>query len=179
MITPVQRDLSAFKTNRGFKDTFYLSAWTIFSKFVFGNTLTPNALRIMLLRLFGAKIDKNVVIKSGVKVLDPRNLSIGCNSWIGQDCWIINHNNVDIGCNVCISQGVVLCSSSHDFLSPDLKYKHSPILIENGVWICLRANILPGSIIGENSVISAGEVFSGALSRDSLFKSGKSQLIDY
>ena len=43
-----------------------------------------------LLRLFGAKIGKGVVIKPSVNIKYPWRLKIGDYSWIGENVWIDN-----------------------------------------------------------------------------------------
>ena len=64
-----------------------------------------SGLKVFLLRLYGAKIGKGVVIKPSVNVKYPWKLEIGNYSWIGERVWIDNLNEVKIGNNVCISQG--------------------------------------------------------------------------
>ena len=53
----------------------------------------------------------------------------------------------------------------HDFRIKDglksLKYKTSPIIIGNNVWIGSNTIILRGSKIGNNCVIGAGSVIKG------------------
>ena len=41
-----------------------------------------------LLRLFGARVGRHVIIKPGVRVKYPWRLTIGDNSWIGERAWI-------------------------------------------------------------------------------------------
>ena len=71
--------------------------------------------RRFLLRLFGAKIGKKVIIRPSVKVTYPWKLSIGDYSWIGEDVWIDNLEQVIIGSNVCISQGAMLLCGNHNY----------------------------------------------------------------
>ncbi len=59
-----------------------------------------SGLKCSILRLFGAKIGKKVVIKPGVNVKYPWFLEIGDFSWIGEDVWIDNLGKVKIGANV-------------------------------------------------------------------------------
>lgn len=81
--------------------------------------------------------------------------------------------------NVCISQDAIICSSGHDLRSPSLDYKHSPITIKRGSWVCLRANVLAGSTMEENSVLSAGQVLRGVLPRDSIMIDNEVKKINY
>lgn len=64
--------------------------------------------KIKLLRMFGAKIGKGLVIKNNVIIKSPWNLVVGDDCWLGENCWIDNLDKVFIGSNVCISR--VLCS---------------------------------------------------------------------
>jgi putative colanic acid biosynthesis acetyltransferase WcaF len=118
-------------------------------------------------------------VRRNVRIHFPWNLEIGDFCWIGDSVEFINHAKVKIGNNVCISQGSVLCSSSHDFMSLDLSYKHKKIDIQDGVWIALGVLILPGVEIGEGSVVSAGEILRSSLPNQVLFKNGKTEKIKY
>ena len=88
-----------------------------------------------------------------------------------------DHDLIDVGSNVCVSQSVVICSSSHDFRTSSLDYKHKGIEIRDGAWICLRATILAGARVGVNSVVSAGEVLSGDLKDEHIIVNGSNKPI--
>lgn len=89
-----------------------------------------SSLRIRLLRLFGARMGKGVVIKPSVNIKYPWNLSIGDYSWIGENVWIDNLTHVAIGSNVCISQGAMLLCGNHDYKRPTFDLMVKPIVIE-------------------------------------------------
>lgn len=114
--------------------------------------------RSFLLRLFGASIGSNVVIKPGVRVKYPWHLSISANTWIGEDVWIDNLTSVTIGANVCISQGAYLCTGNHDWSDPAFGLEVKPIIVEDGSWIGARALICPGVRMGRCAVAAAGSV---------------------
>lgn len=65
-------------------------------------------IKIALLRAFGAKIGKGLVIKNNVIIKSPWNLVVGDDCWLGESCWIDNLDKVVIGSDVCISQGALL-----------------------------------------------------------------------
>src|ERR1700759_4201941 len=82
---------------------FYVNAW------IFKTSLLPfNNLKRGLLRLFGASVDKGVVIKPCVNIKYPWNLSIGENTWIGENVWLDSLVMIQIGANACISQGAMV-----------------------------------------------------------------------
>lgn len=117
--------------------------------------------RVKLLRLFGASIGRNVIIKPRVRVKDPRNLIIDNNCWLGEGLWIDNLDKVSIGSNVCVSQSVYICTGSHDWTSNRFELVTKPILIHDCAWICARASLAPGTCIGVGAVIGFGVTFTG------------------
>jgi putative colanic acid biosynthesis acetyltransferase WcaF len=90
--------------------------WFVVEACVINNKLVPfSALRVTLLRWFGAKIGPNCRFVHPLRIKAPWNLEVGANSWFGVDAWIYNQALIRIGSNVCISQGVFLTAGSHDY----------------------------------------------------------------
>jgi putative colanic acid biosynthesis acetyltransferase WcaF len=126
---------------------------------VFVSSWLPGSMhRCILLRIFGASIGKGVNIKSRVRVTFPWRLKVGDHSWIGEDAWIDNLAIVEIGANCCISQGVYLCTGSHDWSKSTFDLITRPIHIEDGAWIAARANIGPGVRVGKGAILCLGSV---------------------
>ena len=123
------------------KPKWVLALWVIFGQTLLNIRFLPSSVRVYTLKLYGADIGQSVILKSKVTVLFPWRLSIGSNSWIGENVLIINHEYVEIGKNVCVSQRAILCSGGHDYKSVSLAYKHSPIKICDGAWVCLDSKI--------------------------------------
>lgn len=115
-------------------------------------------IKIGLLRLFGAKIGKGLIIKNNVIIKFPWKLSVGDNVWLGEGCWIDNLDYVTIGSNVCISQGALLITGNHDYTKSNFPYRNAPILIGDGAWIGAKAVVAPGVKIGSYSVASVGAI---------------------
>jgi putative colanic acid biosynthesis acetyltransferase WcaF len=116
------------------------------------------AVKILLLKAFGAKIGKKLVIKNDVTIKYPWKLTIGDNCWIGEHCWIDNIDIVKISNNVCISQGAMLLTGNHDYTISSMPYKNAPIILEDGVWVGAKAIVCPGVIASENSVLTVGSI---------------------
>ena len=118
----------------------------------------PSYLRCELLRMFGAKIGRGVVIRANVNISFPWRLTIGDHVWIGEDVGILTLAPVRIESNVCISQRAYLCTGSHDFRREDFKLRVAPITVREGSWIAATSFIAPGVEIGPDAVVSAGSV---------------------
>ena len=118
----------------------------------------PSALRVGLLRLFGARIGKGVVIRSQVNITFPWRFSAGDYVWIGEEVLIISLAPVAIESNCCISQRAFLCAGSHDFSSPAFTLRTSPITIREGSWVAAAVFIAPGVSVGPGSMVAAGSV---------------------
>lgn len=125
------------------------------------NPLNPSSsLKITLLRLFGARIGRGVVIKPGINVKYPWHLAIGDHSWIGEGVWLDCLEKIEIGSNVCISQGAYLCTGNHDWNDSAFKLIIKPINVDDGAWIGAKTTILPGAKIASHSIACAGAVIA-------------------
>ncbi len=125
--------------------------------FVTNPIQVSSKLRILLIRMFGGKIDKNVIMRPRVRIKFPWNLEIGNNCWIGEGVWIHNQDKVYIGNNTVISQEAFITTGSHDhYKTMDLITK--PVRIGSGVWITSRAMILLGVSIADNAIITPNSV---------------------
>jgi putative colanic acid biosynthesis acetyltransferase WcaF len=111
-----------------------------------------------LLRAFGARIGKGVVIKPHVSIKYPWKLSVGNHAWIGEGVWIDNLGVVTIGDHCCISQGALLLCGNHDYTRPAFDLIVKDITLESGVWIGARSVVCPGVVCHEHSVLAVGSV---------------------
>ena len=118
----------------------------------------PSALRVALLRAFGAKVGERVVVRSNVNITFPWRLILHDDVWLGEEVVILSLAPVEIGPNVCISQRVFLCTGSHDFRSPGFTLVVKPITVHGGSWIAAQAFIAPGVVIGAGSMVCAGAI---------------------
>jgi putative colanic acid biosynthesis acetyltransferase WcaF len=120
--------------------------------------ITSSSLRAKVLRLFGARVGKDVVLKPGLKVKFPWYLEVGDCAWVGEDAWIDNLAQVTIGPHACISQGVYLCTGNHDWTSRNMRLFAKPITCGRGSWVGARATVCPGVSIGPGAIVAAGSV---------------------
>lgn len=139
--------------------------------------LPLSALKIWILRIFGAKIGQGVRIKPGVRVKFPWRLNIGDFVWIGEDTWIDNLAPVTIQSHVCLSQGVYLCTGNHDWNHPDFKLISAPIHIQESSWIAARSVIGPGVTVGRGAVLTLGGVTGKSLEPMTIYAGNPAQPI--
>jgi len=117
-----------------------------------------SSLKCNLLRRFGAVVGKEVNIKPNVKITFPWRLEIGDHSWVGEGVWIDNLVPVTIGAHCCLSQGVYVCTGSHDWSSTSFDLVLKPVLIMDGVWLAAKSIVGPGVTVGEGAVLALGSV---------------------
>lgn len=111
--------------------------------------------RVFLLRLFGAKIGSNVIIRPSVKVTYPWKLEIGENAWVGDYVELYTLGEIKIGNNAVVSQKSYLCTGSHDYQSEAFDIYQKPIVIEDEAWVAADVFIGPGVTVGAGAVIAA------------------------
>jgi putative colanic acid biosynthesis acetyltransferase WcaF len=131
--------------------------WIVFS-FIFFETVIPypNTWKSSILRLFGAKIGKGVVLKPSVKIKQPWRLEIGDHSWIGEGVWIDNLVHVSLASNVCLSQGAFLLTGNHNYKKTSFDLITGEIHLEEGVWIGAKSIVGPGVTCYSHAVLAAG-----------------------
>jgi len=121
-------------------------------------SLPSHYLRRFFYRLAGVKIGKGSTIHMGARFYDPRNISIGEDSIIGEGVVLDGRDKLIIGNHVDIASEVMIYNSEHDVNDPYFLAKNAPVLIEDYVFIGPRAIILPGVKIGKGAVVAAGAV---------------------
>ncbi len=145
--------------------------WYVINFIFFKGPFFPfSKLKVGLLRLFGATLGKNVVIKPCVNIKYPWFLRLGNNVWIGEKVWIDNLGKVVIGDNVCLSQGSMLLSGNHDYTRPGFDLIVKDIILEDGVWIGARSVVCGGIIGKSHAVLAVNSVATGNLEPYSIYQ---------
>ena len=169
---PKKVNLSSYQ-NYWYKpgDKLRIVIWYWVNELVIKNTLLPfSKLKVSVLRCFGAKIGKCVIIKPGVNVKYPWLLKIGNHVWIGENVWIDNLAKVTIGDHSCISQGAMLFCGNHDFKKTTFDLIIKPIVLEEGVWVCAKSVVCPSVTLKSHSILSVGSVANRDLDAYGIYK---------
>lgn len=162
---------------------FKIICWYLTSLLFFRSGLMPiSSVLVFLLRLFGAKIGKDVRIKPYIYVHYPWKLSVGDHSWLAE-CRIENLDQVSIGKNVCVSQQAMLLTGNHDYKKTGFDLITKPITLEDGVWIGAKAIVCPGIKAHSHAVLTVGSIATKDLAAYSIYQGNpavkvKDRLID-
>lgn len=166
-------DLSQY-TKAGYtpgSNAFVRGLWYVTNMIFFKSSwCTCYGLKRGLLRMYGAHVGSKVVIKPCVNIKYPWYLTIGDNSWIGENVWIDNLADVKIGRNCCISQGAMLLCGNHDYTKESFDLITGKIELKDGAWVGAKALVCPGVTLEEGSVLTACSVATKDLTKDGIYQ---------
>ena len=146
------------------RSAIWRAAWFFVGSPLVRSHLVPSsALRVAILRLFGARIGERVVIRHHVNIKYPWHLSVGDDTWIGERVWIDSLTSVRIGSNACLSQGAFLCTGNHNWSDPGFGLMIAPVQLNDGAWAGAMSILTPGAVLGTGAVAAAGSVISGTV----------------
>lgn len=144
--------------------------WYFISMIFFRSGLIPaSSVLVWLLRLFGAKIGKEVRIKPYIYIHYPWKLVVGDYSWLAE-CRIENLTQVNIGSNVCVSQKAMLLTGNHNYKKVHFDLITKPIILEDGVWIGAHAVVCPGVTAASHAVLTVGSIATKDLEAYSIYQ---------
>ncbi len=141
------QDLSRAKVPPGFRGraAWFVQLWWIVEALLFHPS--PQVLygwRRFLLRAFGARIGKGVLIRPSVTVTYPWKLSIGDWSWVGDRVTLYTLGEISIGESSVVSQGTYLCTGSHDYYAHRVRHLRAADPCGIGVMDCYQRVCWPG-----------------------------------
>lgn len=123
-----------------------------------------NALRMMLFRMFGAKIKWPLRIDSGVWVRFPGGLTAGKGLTVSRWSVLNCAGGLRFGDDCLVGYGAYIGTAAHvvpeDAHEPVARAGHAfrPVTIGSGCWIGAHACVLPGVSLAEGCVVGAGAV---------------------
>lgn len=120
--------------------------------------IPSHSFRRFFYRLSGIKIGKGSTIHTKARFYDPRNISIGEDTIIGEGIVLDGRSKLTIGNHVDIASEVMVYNSQHDIEDENFIAEDKPVVIEDYCFIGPRSIILPGVTIGKGAVVAAGAV---------------------
>ena len=158
---PCFQDLASFRLPKGFRGRSALIVqiwWIAQALLVHASPQVMYGWRRFILRLFGARIGRNVKIRPSVSVQFPWKLEIGDDSWIGDGVNLYSLGPIRIGCDAVVSQGCYLCAGTHDYRDPSFPITAHAITIGDQAWVASHVFVAPGIVIGRGAVVGARSV---------------------
>jgi putative colanic acid biosynthesis acetyltransferase WcaF len=151
--------------------------WYVVNVMFFKSSFPIYGVKRFLLKLFGAKIGKGVIIKPHVSIKYPWHLVIGNNAWIGEYAWIDNLTTVKIMANACVSQGAMLLCGNHNYKKTTFDLMVGTITLEEGSWVGAKAVVCPGVRIGSHTILTVGSIATSSLLPNSIYQGNPAQKI--
>jgi len=152
--------------------------WYFVNVLFFMNPLNPiSSVKVKLLRCFGAKVGKGVVIKPSVNIKYPWNLSIGDYTWIGENVWIDNLVQVTIGSDVCVSQGAMLLCGNHNYKKSTFDLMVGKIVLEDGCWVGAQSVVCPGVTLHSHAVLGVASVANKNLDAYTIYQGNPAHMV--
>lgn len=133
--------------------------WKFVNKTIF--RIIPNQFRkprIILLRLFGAKLASTVNIHRNSNIEHPWNLEMGHLSSIGENSWIYCLDKIIIGQKCTIGKDVYLITGSHSITDKEFHLITNPIHIKDGCWLTTGVYVMPNVQLAEFTVVGARSI---------------------
>ncbi len=116
-------------------------------------------IRERLSEIIGQQIDKSTTIFTPFHTNFGRHIQIGKNVFINHACTFLDLGGIIIEDDVMIGPKVSIITENHPVNPNERKMLDlKSVIVKRNAWIGANATILPGVIIGENSVVAAGSV---------------------
>ncbi|WP_246452155.1 sugar O-acetyltransferase [Croceimicrobium hydrocarbonivorans] len=120
---------------------------------------TTDEIRSHLSILTKRVVDESTIVMTPFSINYGKNLELGKNIFINQNCQFLDFGGIRIDDDVLIAPGVMLLTEGHPLAASKRKYLQSkPIHIKHNAWIGAGAIVLGGVTVGENAMVAAGSI---------------------
>lgn len=149
-------DLTRYRNRLPLRNKFARALWNVVYCLFFRTAPFSllNGWRIFLLRCFGAKLKGKVTVHHTVRIWAPWNLEMDTTG-LTKDVVCYNVDRITIGYCAVISEGVYLCTASHDITSSNHPLITAPICVGSQAWVATGAFVGMGVTIGQGVVVGA------------------------
>ena len=120
--------------------------------------IPSHTIRNIKYKFFGMKIGKGSTLHMWANFFDPKNITIGEDTIIGDHAFLDGRDKLKIGNHVDIASSVMIYNSEHDLSKDDFSAITAPVEIDDYVFIGPRVTIMPGVKIGKGAVVAGGAV---------------------
>jgi len=120
--------------------------------------LLPFALRPLLYRACGFRIDRSATLQGGVRFFHIGRLKVGAGSLVNRGVYLDNRAGIEIGAHVSIAHDARIYTLGHDVRDPRFAARGKPVTIGDHAVLFAGAMVMPGVEIGAGAVVMAGSV---------------------
>ena len=103
------------------------------------------------------------LLRSDIGAAPSAYLHVGDRVMINQGCVIVAHCGIKIGDDSMIGEFSAIYDTNHHPLDEEHSTKYAPVTIGRNVWLGRNVTVLPGSKIGDDTVVAAGSIVKGDL----------------
>lgn len=161
-----------------FKEKLLRAVWMVFGKTLFRVSFHNwYGFRATLLRLFGARIGKNVRIRPTTHVEIPWNIDIRDGVTVGDNAILYSLGQITIGERTIISQYAHLCAGTHDHTDRRFPLIRDPVTIGSDAWIGADAYVGPNVSVGDLTVLGARSSAYKSLDPKSVYVGNPAKMI--
>lgn len=148
---------SKYRNELSLRNRILRALWVVVSFFLFKPFITRlfNPWRILLLRIFGARLGANCSVASSVRVWAPWNLEMEDCTLLAHDVICYNVAKITLRTQSVVSQYSYLCAASHNIDSLRHELLALPIEIQDQAWVAVDTFIGPGVTVGQGAVVGA------------------------
>ncbi len=158
-ITASAEDNPYFRPSFSLKDRLVRLLWQMAYLLLYRISPRPlHAWRSMLLRLFGAKMGLGCHFYPSGRVWAPWNLICEDGCTLADQAEIYNPSPIYLGSHCIVSQQAYICGATHDYNHADFPMISYSMRLGAYSWICARASVSPGVLVGEGAVLGVGAV---------------------
>lgn len=128
------------------------------------------------------KIRGRLAVRSGVArcelgAMNGGRLDVGARVFVNQGASIVASTLIVIGDDVRVGDFAAIYDTDYHQVDASRPVKHAPVLISANVWLGRAVIVLPGSKIGEHSVVAAGSVVRGEIPERVLVAGNPAQVV--
>jgi putative colanic acid biosynthesis acetyltransferase WcaF len=152
------QQLSRFRVPAGFRGRpgWFVLLWWLVDSTLFRCSPQPfYGWRRWLLRRFGARVGRGVLVRPSASVTYPWKVTLGAHCWVGDEVVLYSLGPIEIGHDAVVSQRSYLCTGSHDYADPAFAIFARPIVVAPEAWLATDVFVAPGVTIGQGAVVGA------------------------
>jgi acetyltransferase-like isoleucine patch superfamily enzyme len=109
------------------------------------------------------KVGINLNVLPGTVIIHPENVECGDNVFIGYYNYLQAGGGLILGNDALLGPYVKIWTQNHIYTDPDIPVRlqgvsRKAVTVKHDVWIGANSFIMPGTVLGEKSIVSAGSV---------------------